>query len=281
VAVPGAPTVTLTSEPERAAVKISVAVPAGATSLAIWRVGPSGVAAYVRGWQAGAVSGGSNVIVRDYEAALDVSLSYYAAATNSDGTGATSAVKTITIPSSGNDWLCDLARPANSRPVLVESLATQQFDVPHGVHRVLSRRDPVVASDVAWTWGAELRFVTLTDVDHDGAHNALGNGVPVLLKTPPERGVGNAYLSVESWNEGRISRIATRPERRFVCAVVQVQRPSPLLYTPTAPLSYAEMKAKFATYAALKAQRASYDAAIYDYTAADPEAPVAWLPEDV
>ena len=281
MAVPGAPTVSLASEPERAAVRVTVNVPAGATSLALWRVGPSGVVAYVRGWKSGQASGGSMLIVRDYEAALDVPLSYYASASNAEGTGATSAVKTIQIPSNGDDWLCDLSRPANSRPVVVEALELLQHEAPHGVHRVLTRRDPVVVSDVAWTWTSELRFVTLTDEDREGAHSALGNGVPVLLKSPPERGVGNAYLSVPTWSEGRISRIATAVERRFVCAVVQVQRPDPALYVPTPPMSYAELKAKFATYATLKAQRSTYDDAVYDYSVADPESPIDWLPDDV
>ena len=281
MAVPGQPTLTLASEPDRAAVRVTVNVPAGATSLALWRVGPSGVSAFVRGWKSGQTTGGATLIVRDYEAALDVPLNYYASASNAEGTGPTSAVHSITIPSNGEDWLCDLTRPANSRPVVVESLDLLQHEAPHGVHRVLARRDPVVVSDVAWTWTSELRFVTLTDEDHEGAHSALGNGVPILLKSPPERGVGNAYLSVPQWSEGRISRIAMNPERRFVCSVVQVQRPDPGLYVPTPPMSYAELKAKFATYATLKAQRATYDDAMYDYTVADPESPIKWLPDDV
>jgi hypothetical protein len=278
---PVAPTLALAQEPERAAVRVSVGVPAGALTLSVWRVGPSGTPAFVRGWEDASVTAGASLVIRDYEAPLDVALNYYASASNASGEGPPSSVQTITVASNGNDWLCDLARPANSRPVYVEALDVLAHEAPHGIHRVLARRDPVVAADIAWTWTSELRFLTLTDIDRDGATNALGNGVPVLLKTSPARGVGNAYLFVTAWDVQRVARIAMYAERRFVCNVTQVQRPSPSLYAPTPPMDYAELKAAFATYADLEAERDSYDDAMYDYSAADPESPTEWLPVDV
>jgi hypothetical protein len=109
----------------------------------------------------------------------------------------------------------------------------------------------------------------------------LGNGVPVLVKTPPERGIGNLYLGVESWTIARPSRLAVHPDRRFSVRTVQVARPDPDLFVPQAPVLYSVVKSEFATYAELKAERASYDALAYSYTAAAPSPYPPWPPSDV
>jgi hypothetical protein len=89
-----------------------------------------------------------------------------------------------------------------------------------------------VTTDVAKAPAFELAFVTLDEVGRDRARATLATGVPVLLRTPPEQGVGDLYLSVTSYVEQRPSRIALHSERRFIVQGQEVDPPAPSLYAP-------------------------------------------------
>jgi hypothetical protein len=268
----------------RKAVKLTLGgVPAGTAKVVLWRVGPSQTLAYVRG---AAPPGGAYPpnVYRDFEAPLEVPLSYYAQAFNAAG-GSLGAVGplayTLEAGADRNPWLHDLARPVNSRQVLVDSFGPLSYETTTGVHRVLNRRTPIVTSDLTYTPSGRLVFATLTLEDAEGARDALSNGVPVLLRTPPEQGVGNIYLAVTSFDEARISRIALYEERRFETQVVQVDRPDPTLFAPVAANTYAEVKQTYATYADLKAARPSYDSLLWDYYAVNSSPVAPWPPADV
>jgi len=138
----------------------------------------------------------------------------------------------------------------------------------------------VVTADLAWTPSAELDFVTLDEASGGKARDTLGNGVPVLLRTLPEQGPGNIYLIMTGWSIARVSRVATRPERRFACQAVQIDRPDPRVYKPRPPLTYATLLTKYGTYPALKAA-GSYDKVLYDYAAGTTGAVAPWPPRDV
>ena len=284
MAAPAAPTLAAAVEAARSAARLTLGVAAGTATLDVWRVSPSGATAYVRGWQGGVVSSPTTLVVRDYELPQGLEVRYYARAYSaaSEASATTGPiVATLPVDASGTDWLVDLARPTNSTPVLVERLADLSYEIPHGVHRVLTRRDPVVTSDIAWTPSSELVFVTATPDEQERALATLGNGVPLLLKTPPAHGVGNVYFSIESFTQGRPSRLAQHSDRRFTVRAVQVVRPDPALFVPAPPVTYAAVKATFATYAQLKAQRATYDDLAYSYTSAAPNPIAPWPPQDV
>ena len=253
-------------------------IPAGATQLYLSRTGPSGQAAFVRGCNPLEFAAGeTQLIVRDWEAPLGVQLTY-------TGTFDVAGSWTTTLTISHDDceiWLVDLARSANSQTVKIESLAELDYSVPQGIHWVLARRDPIVVSDAAHTPTFEVDLLTATDDQRDRARAALGNGVPVLLKTPPQLGIGNLYFSVTEFREQRIVTLGTVQDRRFAVSAVQVERPDPALYVPAGPATYAHVKQTFATYADLKAERASYDAVLYDYTGTEPANVIPWPPRDV
>lgn len=275
---------TLTVEPGLQSVLVTVPVPAGHDRLAVSRTGPSGVRAYVRAYTEATVSPGSTVLVRDFEAPLNVPLTYRAeswAHTTPGTVTAQTATVTVPAPSCSDTWLTDLARGNNTQKIVMESLDELSYDVPVGVHRILDRRTPIVTSDPAWTPSFELGFLTDTDTARDRARATLGNGIPVLLRTPPENGIGSMYFSVLGWAEQRPFKQARAPERLFVVDAVQVDRPDPDLYAPVPPATYASVKAGYATYTALKAARASYDAVLYDYATALPGDVLPWPPDDV
>jgi hypothetical protein len=212
----------------------------------------SGTVSDVRGFARDApfeIEGAPEIIVRDFEAPAGLPLVYSIWTRTGPAADWTLFAQTeaVTLTDSG-DWLIDLVRSNNSRRVNVESFTDLQHDVPAATLRVLSRRDPVVVSDVAFTWSGQLVLFTLTPADETAVRNAIGNGIPVLVKTPAERGVGNAFVSVLDWHVLRVSRLAQEPARRFQIDVVQVARPDPAVFRPIAPLTYDALKAQFATY---------------------------------
>lgn len=272
---------TVTLEAPKKAALLDVTGGAG-SRIVLWRVGPSGTAAYVRGWALPGTAG-TTVRARDYEVPLGVPVGYYAARYLVSGTLAEQVGPVpfeLAAAADDNPWLVDLGRPLGSFPTLVESLPSQRHETPAGVHRVLGRRTPIVTSDVAWSYSAELRFVTADADDELAGRELLASGIPFLLRTPPEQGVGNAYLFPTGFAVERASRIALHPDRRFTVSVVQVDRPDPALFVPVPPTTYSAVQAAFASYTALLAARPTYDALAYDYSADSPLTPT-FPPGDV
>ena len=117
---------------------------------------------------------------------------------------------------------------------------------------MIARRSPIVSRDIARTPTFELGLITETDDERASARGILGNGLPVLLRTPPDQGIGNLYFSVLGFTEQRIVKQGggrlTAASRSARCRSTGRTR---RLYLPLAPATYAYVKATFATYAAL------------------------------
>ncbi|HKE76628.1 MAG TPA: hypothetical protein VKB57_23625 [Acidimicrobiales bacterium] len=273
-------TLTATLDAGRLAARLQVdGVPAGADTYTITRTSPSGSKAGVRG-AVNATVAIPTQIARDYELPFDVALTY--TVTVYDGATVVGTATTTFTLTYGEcpAWLVDLARPTNSLPLTIESMDELQFAAAVGVHRILNRRAPVLTSLPAWTPSSELIVLTDTLGERDQTRALLGSGYPFLLRTTPAQGIGNMYLGVTDFTEERFLRPGVAPERRFKIEVVQVERPDPSIYVPLAPNTYANVKATFATYAALKAAVGTYDQLAYTYPAGtNPVTP--WLPDDV
>jgi len=272
----------VTLDAPRLAALITVSgLPAGTKSLSIARVGPSGTIAGVRGASPVAAQPPSNFITHDFEVPLGVNLQYGVTCYDASGNSLGSVSVPFTIAyTSCKGWLVDIARPLNSREVEIVSMVELDYLLPSGVHRVLNRRAPVVTALPAWTPTSELIVLTDTLDLRDDLRNLLGSGYPFLLRTAPDEGVGNAYFALTQFVEARFLTLGRAPQRQFRISCVQVERPDPSVFTPTAPNTYANVKSAFATYAALKAGVANYDALAYTYpTGTSPVSP--WLPVDV
>ncbi|HEY3188822.1 MAG TPA: hypothetical protein VGJ70_15175, partial [Solirubrobacteraceae bacterium] len=152
---------------------------------------------------------------------------------------------------------------------------------PNTVHEVITRRSPIVTTDIAHTAELEVSFLTASDDERERARALLGNGVPVLLRTPPEDGIGNMYLAVLGFREQRIVAPATTTDRRFVVSARHVARPDPALFAPLAAVIYEDVRAAYATYLDLRTNRVTYDAMLYSYGGAEPSDIVPWPPDDV
>jgi hypothetical protein len=276
-----APTITVELDTEgRFGAKLNIGLPAGATALTVWRVSTAtGNLAYVRGWQ-NTPTTSTGLSVFDWEIPLGVEVVYHASATVAGVESAVGSSAPV-VADSTQDWLVDLARPTNTFPILVESLPAFAYSAPVGVHRVLDRRDPVLTTAAMWTPSGTLSFVTGTIEERDRARAILGTGVAILLRTPPDRGVGNLYCGVLSMNEQRVSRVALYPDRRFVVEVVQVARPDPTLYVPLPPVAYEDRLATWPTYRDVVNTGLTYQELAYIFPPGriDPGPP--WPPSDV
>jgi hypothetical protein len=273
---------TATVEPDARNVRLDYTVPATGATTTFSRTGPSGVAAVVRGWDAAAVVPGA-LVARDFEVPIGVPLTYTAETRNAAGSVVSTTTTTITITSAGcsDTWLNDLARVGNTLQIVIESLPALEYPVPATAHDVITRRDPIISSDIAHTPSFELSLLTATDGEREQARAILGNGVPVLLRTPPEDGIGNLYFGVLGYSEQRIVPAGTVTDRRFVVSGRQIARPDPALYQPLGVATYQHVKSTFATYTALRDGRASYDAVLYDWSGSQPSDVVPWPPDDV
>lgn len=279
---PAAPTFTLAVDPANDAVVLHITVPAGATQLFVSRLGPSGTLAYVRGCNPQAVTPGA-IYVRDFEAPIGVQLTYQVQVTDATGGASPTTTHTVTVPTHGCDdtWLVDLAAPVNTQRVIIERLDELDYLAASGVHFVLNRRTPIVTADIARTPSFELQVITETEDQRERARAALGNGVPVLLRTPPENGIASVYFVVTEWKEQRVVNRATLQDRRFVMSCVQVDRPDPILYAPVFIATYAGIRDAYDSYAELKAARATYDDVLHDPAASSATDLVPWPPVDV
>lgn len=276
--------ITLTIETDVLAVRAEVTVPAGDDRLSLARVGPSGVKTFVRGYDAATVAAGV-VVIRDFEAPVGVPLHYTATTWNATTPGTTNVGSaSITVPIAddcADTWLTDLVRPTNTQQIVIQALPELAYAVPVGVHDILGRRTPIVSGDVANTPTFELAFLTDSDDSREKARATLGNGVPVLLRSTPATGIGSLYFAVTGFSEQRVVPDGLVPDRRFVVAAVQVDRPDPGLYDPIPPATYDAVGQTFATYAALLAGRSSYDALLYHYAGGEASDVVPWPPVDV
>jgi hypothetical protein len=285
LATPPPPTMTLAHLPSVDAVKVSLDIPSGVTRLWVWRVSPSGATEFVRGavdLLVGGTSPGASLDLYDFEAPLGVELDYYARSGNDAGeTSSPDSTATITIPTTPIDdpWLVDIAQPGNTQRIVVGGIPELLYAVRTGVHDVIGRRAPIVTSDFASTPAFELTFVTYDDAARERARQALGNGIPVLLRTPVEQGVGSMFLVTLEWAEQRVSRLALHAERRFRVSARQVDRPDAKLFVPTTLVqTYAGVRSEFDDYADVDARNASYEALLVTYGGASSAAP--WPKDD-
>lgn len=273
------------TDPARMAVVVTLAgLDATTDHVALQRTSPSGNTVTVRGAADLPTDGNPSVVIRDWEAPLNVALHYvatlYDAGDNVVGTAEGDYTLTWTDCKA---WLVDMARPTNSLALVIESFTPLDFEVPAGVHRVLDRRAPVLVTLPAWTPDAELVLLTDTLPERDALRNLLGSGYPVLLRTTPEQGVGNMYLGVTDFKEERFLTLGTRAQRRFAVEVVQVERPSAFVFSPAPPMTYQVVSETWATYADLLLAVGTYDALAYTFPdMGEGSSPlVPWLPADV
>jgi len=230
------------------------------------------------------VSPSTSLTIYDYEAPIGVPLTYYAQSGNGAGEiSATPTSGTIEVPSAGcsDTWLTNLAMPANTVRLPIEYQEQLVYAIPTAVHKVIGRRAPIVASDLAPTPAFEVAVLTETDLEREQARATLGDGISVLLRTPPELDIGNLFFAVLSWAEQRIVRDGTVSDRRFAVQGQEVERPDPKLYVPSTLIaSYQDVRDENADYEEVRALHETYESLLITYGAGPGATVEPWPPRD-
>ena len=254
-------------EPTLKDVRLEFTPPAGAVAAHIWRVGPSDIPADVRDWSNHAVTAGEVTVARDYEAPIGVELVYTAQFKNdSGGTGVAAAGHHHRGLAAGcaDTWLNDLARAQNTMRIVVEQLPELAYVVPATVHEIITRRAPIVSSDVAHT--PDVRAV-VSDRHRRPARARAGHA--------RQRGAGAAALGPGGGHRQRLhggarSSPSSAWSRRAPCLTgASWCRPARSTgrtrrcTRPAPPTTFAEVDATFATLQELKDGRATWDAVLY------------------
>ncbi len=87
------------------------------------------------------------------------------------------------------------------------------------------RARPVVLTDVRAARTGTLTLTTATDAQRQALWWLLESGHTLLAQWPASWGIGDLYLQVGDAEENRISDYAPQPDREFVLAVTEVDRP--------------------------------------------------------
>ncbi|WP_043468958.1 hypothetical protein [Kitasatospora sp. MBT66] len=204
----------------------------GRTRWGLWRTSPDGTQTPVRGYNGdltGETATGDVAVAEDYEAPLGTAVSYYAkawtGAAGTDWTTYTSDQITLAHPDELGVVLKDPSLPARSLVAMVATVPNWQRSARQGVHAVRGRARPVVLTDVRAARTGTLTVTTATDAQRQALWWLLESGHTLLAQWPASWGIGDLYLQVGDAEENRLSDYAPQPDREFVLAVTEVDRP--------------------------------------------------------
>ncbi|MEV4417034.1 hypothetical protein [Catellatospora sp. NPDC049609] len=188
-----------TPDPAGSRVRVDLYWP-GIREATVVRVHPDGSTHQVRGGDPALVCTGW--ARWDYEAPLDVEVTYQATSPERDGSTAVSDA--VTLASGTEAWLKHPTRPSLNLLLTIRSLGPRQRQARRGVLVAPLRPDPIV---VHGAFGAPSGLVTVeTDGDADLAaiDAILADGSDLLLQLPPEWGSHQWYVSVDRRGADRL-----------------------------------------------------------------------------
>ncbi|MFI8084360.1 hypothetical protein ACIF6L_26600 [Kitasatospora sp. NPDC086009] len=214
-----------------AAVHLQGLTTGGRTRWGLWRTGPDGAQTPVRGYGgdlAAETTTGAVTVVEDYEAPLDVPVTYYVKAWTPPGTDTvtyTSAPVTVAHPSELGVVLKDPSIPSRNLVATVVTVPTWQRQARQGVHNVRKRVRPVILTDVRASRTGTLVLSTQTDAERAAVWWLLESGHTLLAQWPASWGLEDIYVQVGDAEEGRLSEYAPQPDREWTLALTEVDRP--------------------------------------------------------
>lgn len=133
-------------------------------------------------WDSYAAMRGAVAVVfgEDYEAPLDRAVKYVARFTRADGTESAPVESgPVTVP-----WqqsvIRDVAHPPTWQPAVIVTIPAMDRDLPHAVHQVIGRPDPVTVAGVRQHATFTMTLLTL-DEEAAGSLRALLASAPYLM----------------------------------------------------------------------------------------------------
>lgn len=227
----------------------------GVGSATIVRTGPDGRKEPVRDAEP-LVLDGDPVTVADYEAPLDVPVTWTATATED---GATLTSDPATVGSAGRIWLKHPGRPALNVTLIPAEPPERKYELNASVTPMIGRKFPIALTDgrrQAPTSALALRTETLAEADALGA--VLDDGSPLLLQAPAEFGIGSVWIQPLGLSEKWIIRYLADPRRLWNLEFATIDRPAGMSMTAIAGswqywqalyASWDEMHADYETWA--------------------------------
>lgn len=237
--------ITPTVRPEFSCVSLAVDWP-GATQIRLERKTDDSRYVPVRsGLEIDLVDG--KVVVDDFEAEMDVNLTYRAMQVAPPSSADPLVVTGIVLSSNGWSWLKDPAIPArNVRLDEVTNIETETFTSRAGIFDVIDRSRPVVVAALRRDKSAQLDITTATEAQRTAVELILSTGQVLLLATPAAYSWGNEYVHIGDVTESRIG-VASETSRRWTMPIVVVDRPYALSYQP-AEMTWADVVGDWATW---------------------------------
>lgn len=251
--------------PDRAGVSLAINfVAEGATQVSVGRNDPDGFSYLLRAGDKVTLSAGL-ATVEDFEAPLDVPVSYVATKVTPappPAASATSAV--VTIPSNDLVWLKDPAYPSRNMVVPIVTSIPQLLSVSRaGVFPILDRAAPIVVANRRQLPTGTLTIHTLTDGQRQQVADLMARGSVVMLQANPSTGWGSRYIHVTDVTEARVG-LVSEPARRWSMPFLVVDRPEGLSVAATTAKTWASVKAIYPTWADLKATAKTWEQLLED-----------------
>lgn len=222
-----------TVDQNNAVIRLEIQFDPAVTGVAVQRKDPEGYTELIRSGATVGLSGGFAVIY-DYEAPLDVEVSYLVSqVTPTPTTPNQTASNAITIVSNGYTWLKDPGLPSrNIRLDEVEGITDVTRPARAGVFHVIDRTHPVVISARREGRQGEFSFTTATDAQRMDVVLLLSRGTVLLLQTPDGYGMGSIYVHAGDVVESRPGTLGKESTRRWSMPIIMVDRPAGLATMP-------------------------------------------------
>lgn len=238
--------VTATPDPTSGAIAVHATVDAGITAVTVGRNDPSGFQQLLRYGSSVPVVGGV-VDVLDYEAPMDVPVTYVVTQLTPTGNGSGTSAS-VTLQSKGKTWLKDPSYPTRNFVVPVVT-SIQQLTRPAraGVFEIIDRATPIVVNSVRGSGRGTLVCYTLTDDQRAQMVDILARGTVLLLQSPPAYGWGSVYVSVGDAVESRVG-LAYEQSRMWTLPFTVVDRPEGVSTAPVVDKSWQAVKTKYGTW---------------------------------
>ncbi|MFF5703389.1 hypothetical protein ACFY7H_12910 [Streptomyces sp. NPDC012794] len=238
--------------------------------LTVWRVLADGSRTLVRGPN-GLISQdpitSDQVVIEDYEAPLDTSVTYYIQTVASVGAAVASRTTDAAVIASGDPnyaWLKDPGSPQRNRKVMMAQAPSWQRPIQAAAHRVRGRRNAVTFSDVRSGLEGELSIHTETDEERAALHLLLDSGTVLLWQAAPGHGVDDMYVSIGAVTEDRGGGRADDSWRTWNLPVTQTDMPTTVGVAGSAGRTWQDILSENGTWADVLSRHSTWEDVLLD-----------------
>jgi hypothetical protein len=223
-------TIVATVRPD-AGVLLDITFATSVTAIRLSRLDPSGFTTLIRAGDPVTLVAG-HALVYDYEAPLDVEVSYNATQVTPPGSE-TAASNTVTVAQGEKySWLKDPGTPSrNLRVPVTTSIEDLTASARAGTFDIINRASPVVVSAMRKAPQGQIVVHTNTDTERQYMWELMRRGQVLLFQTPAKYAWGSQYIHVGDVVEARVG-LAMEPARRWTLPFTIVDRPAGLATAP-------------------------------------------------